>query len=208
MFAAFYARFSYSYFVVLFIIDRTYITSLVDIIIIACVLGISSSFDVARELSQNRQNEIFSSDCSSFNKELRKVHLYLLCSLIFNVLMLILLLWIFSSLESLFLFLLAYKYLENFLSGLIRLYEVREHIQSSFEDPSDNFHVKFIIKGLALLLEISYFVAIAFNKEISVNNFGVTIYLGGYSASVISKTWKLYKKIHKQRQIRSKLFSM
>lgn len=161
-------------------------------------------------MAQVRQNEIISSNLINLQLELRKVRSYLLCSLLSNVLGLFLLIWLFWTLEPLLLFLLAYKYLESFLSTLIVLSELQMTIYASTQSDSafEESYMKVVLEAVKLLLEGSYVVAIAFNKKISISNYCTTIYLGVRAISLISEAWKAYKKIYEERRINNNILSM
>jgi hypothetical protein len=210
LFAAFYDRFPYNYFVVLFLVDRTYIASLVDILVIACILVIDSSFSVTQKLAQSRQNDILSCNSTNLPLELGKVRNYLLWSLLANIFSFCLLVWLFWTLESLLLFLLAYKYMDSFVSTLITFSEVQSMLyvfvktDSAFEES----YIKLVLESFKLLLEGSYVLAIVFNKKISISNYCTTIYLGARAALFTSDAWKAYKKIYRQRKISNNILSM
>lgn len=89
--------------------DKSYITSIIDILLISAILVISSSFRVTHKLAENRKEELLTSASASFNEELTKVYKYLQYSLIINVIVLYFMSWLFWPLEFLFLFLLIYK---------------------------------------------------------------------------------------------------
>lgn len=89
--------------------NRNYITSIVDTLIISAVLVLNSSFTVSHKLAHNRKDELLASNSPNFSRGLLKVYKYLLTSLIMNVFSFIFVLWLFWPVEWLFLFLLTYK---------------------------------------------------------------------------------------------------
>lgn len=89
--------------------DRSYITSIIDILLISAILVINSSFSVTHKLAQNRKEELLASHSVSFAEELTKVSRYLQYSLVINAIALYFISWLFWPLEFLLLFLLIYK---------------------------------------------------------------------------------------------------
>lgn len=89
--------------------DTNYITSVVDLLIIASILVVNSCFSVSHELAINRKEEVFASGALSIRSDISRIQTYLVLSICFNFLMLFTTIVIFWPLDILFLFLLSYK---------------------------------------------------------------------------------------------------
>ncbi len=92
-----------------YFLEPNYITSLVDLLIIASTLVLNSSFSVSHELAEARKNQVLASGAFNIKKNLIKVRNYLVISVLVNILSVWLILWIFFPLDVLLLFLLSYK---------------------------------------------------------------------------------------------------
>ena len=162
---------------------------------------------MAQKLAQNRQSEIIASNSANFFEELIKVCQYLSYSLIANAFSFFLVIWLFWPLEYLFLFLLSYKYVESFISGLISLNDVYSLLQYSSTENNQLFYdhrIEYILKSSQILLEVIYVVVIASFKGLSVGNFCVTTYIAICTASFLSKAWNMYKRIYEDQMIKER----
>lgn len=194
--------------------DKSYISSAVDLIIIASTLVLISSFSVTHELAERRKNEILDSGAFSIRQQIRRVQAYLVLSIWTNVAALCFTIWLFWPVESLLLFLLTYKGMQSLVNGLVYWNEVR--ISAQYTDPANDVDstvffepkTKHWLKLLDILIDGVYIGAIVWHKGFSVRDFMVAIYIVICFALMLSKLWTLYKEFSEFSRIECAVFSM
>ncbi len=95
--------------VVIYVMDKGYVTCLADVLIVVGILACYGSFAAAHELFEAKKNEVLASGALSINVSMTKVKAYISLVLAFNVAVMVLVGWVFWPVDGFLLYLLSYK---------------------------------------------------------------------------------------------------
>lgn len=103
------ANISYKDYIILYFTDKTYISCFADVLIIGSILVCYGSFLASQEFFEKRKNELLASGNVHINFSIAKLKSYLCGFIILNLVLVILMLWVFWPVEYFLLFFLNYR---------------------------------------------------------------------------------------------------
>eukprot|EP01022_Parablepharisma_sp_SALTPOND_P010209 TRINITY_DN141_c1_g1_i1.p2 TRINITY_DN141_c1_g1~~TRINITY_DN141_c1_g1_i1.p2 ORF type:complete len:484 (+),score=14.65 TRINITY_DN141_c1_g1_i1:382-1833(+) len=214
--------FPYKDYVIYYLMDKTYITCLADVLIIGSILACYGSFSASHYLFEQKKNEVIASGDLNIRSSIFKVKLYLVLSIVFNFLVVTTVLWIFWPVDFFLLFLLCYKVslnwgkinqgVQSLICGLVRVSDLRISMrQIEGVNAIDNsifleHKAKYTFRSLDLLLDVIYAMLIFRHGEYVLASFTIAFFGTSCIITIISKGWNLlteYKEFKKfERTIR------
>ncbi len=102
-------RFPYKEYAIYYLLDKSYITCLADVLIIGSILACYGSFAASHQLFEQKKNELIASGDLNIRTSISKVKVYLWLNVATNFVIVASVLFVFWPVDSFLLFLLTYK---------------------------------------------------------------------------------------------------